>query len=160
MTPYIRPAVFSDCAYIAARMKRPDVEEVLASHGHSPIDAMQLSFGSSEMAGTVCSADHEPVLMYGVSGFVPPDTGSPWMLSTALIYRADMARFFLRGTAAVIGRMHDRYPILIQHVDARHSHALRWMLWAGFRIDKLEAQWGVEKIPFFRLSRIRSNRDV
>ena len=153
MTPYIRPAVLADCDFIAARMKRPDIEECLASYGHTPHDAMRISFETSSMAGTVCDADGEPVLMYGAGLMLPPDTGSPWMLSTAAIYRPTMRRFFLRGTAAVINRMHRHYPILIQHVDARHTHALRWMLWAGFSIDKLEAQWGVEKIPFFRLSK-------
>lgn len=160
MTPYLRPAVASDCDYIASRMKRPDVEECMASYGHTPHDAMRLSFETSSMAGTVCAADGEPVLMYGAGLMLAPDTGSPWMLSTALIYRRDVRAFFLRNTGPVIKRMHDHYPILIQHVDARHSHALRWMLWAGFRLDELRPEWGVERIPFFRLSRIRSTHDV
>ena len=155
MTPYIRPAFLEDVAYIARRMKRPDVEEIIASHGHSPLEAMQIGFEQSEMAGTICTADGEPVLMYGVGGYIPPDTGSPWMLSTALIYRADIKRCFLRHTRPVIDRMHRSYPILIQHVDARHTHSLRWMLWAGFSIDELKAKWGVEKIPFFRLSKVQ-----
>jgi hypothetical protein len=157
MTPYIRPAVVEDCAYIAARMKRADVEECLASYGHAPLSAMQHSFENSSMAGTVCAADGEPVLMYGVGGFIPPDTGSPWMLSTDLIHRADMRRYFLRFTGSVIERMHRHYPILIQHVDARHSHALRWMLWAGFSIDELKPAWGVEQRPFFRLSKVHQH---
>lgn len=160
MTPYIRPAVLADCDYIASRMKRPDVEECAASYGHTPHDAMRISFETSSMAGTVCDADGEPVLMYGVGLMLPPDTGSPWMLSTDAIYRRDMRVFFLRGTAAVIDRMHAHYPILIQYVDARHSHALRWMLWAGFRLDALKAQWGVEKRPFFQLSRIQETAHV
>lgn len=160
MLPYIRPAVQADVPYIAARMKRPDVEEVLASNGHSPLDAMQFSFDTSEMAGTMCDADGEPVLMYGVGEYLPPDTGSPWMLSTGAIYRPHMRRFTLRQTLPAITRMHGRYPILIQYVDARHTHSLRWLMWAGFRLDELKAQWGVERIPFFRLSHIRSSHYV
>jgi hypothetical protein len=155
MSPYIRPATFADVEYIALRMKRPDVEECLASFGHRPFEALASSFESSPMCGTVCAGDGEPALMYGVGLYVPPDTGCPWMLSTPLIYRPDVARYFLRGTAAVVERMQRRYPVLIQHVDARHSHSIRWMLYAGFSIDKLVPQWGVDKIPFFRFSKVQ-----
>lgn len=157
MRPYIRPALHADVEYIAARMKRPDVEEILASHGHAPHEAMQIGFETSDMAGTVCDANGEPVLMYGVGTYVPPDTGCPWMLSTDAIYQPHFRNYFLRHTGEVISRMHNHYPILIQHVDARHSHSLRWMLWSGFNIDKLEPAWGIERIPFFRFSRVQEH---
>jgi hypothetical protein len=156
MQPYIRPAQPADVEYIARRMKPADVAEVLASHGASPLEAMEHCFESSPtMRGTVCAADGEPVLMYGVAPYVPPDTGCPWMISTDLIHRPDMRRFFLRGTAAVVQRMHRNYPILIQHVDARHTHSVRWMLWSGFSIDKLDPEFGVGRIPFFRFSKVQ-----
>lgn len=149
---HLKPATVEEAEHIALHMRRPDVLEVLASHGHTPREAILASLECSTFAGTVMDGD-EPVGMYGVAPHVP-QVGSPWFLSTAAIHRPHVRRFFLRNTRPVIERMLRQYPILIQHVDARHTDSVKWMLFGGFQIDKFEPQWGVEKIPFFRFSKV------
>ena len=151
----IRPVVTREAVeYVAENMRGADVEEVWASHGHEPLDALTLSVFNSDLAWT-WYRDETPVAIFGV-GPVGRDVGSPWFLGTPSMHSRPAEIYFTRTTGRVLNTMHAiGYPILTQFVDARHEHSLKWLQWAGFTIDEFFPKWGYEGRPFFRLNRVQ-----
>lgn len=139
--------------YVAERMRQADVEEVWASHGHKPLDALTSSVDNSDLVYTWWDGPI-PVGIFGVGPYLR-DVGTPWFLGTRRMYKPAARRFFLRSTGPVLRTFHSMgYQILLQYVSASHAHSLRWLQWAGFTVDCFYPRWGYEAQPFFRLSKV------
>jgi len=151
MKPLIRVAIPQDVPPIAAAMRVRDVEEVKAAGGHSPLVALHLSLQSATYAWTAVDQDG-PFAMFGVSPLVS-SVGSPWMLGTDRI--GLYTKQLLRITAHYVSAMNDRYPVLLNYVDARHTDSLRWLKWSGFQFTGVDLHYGVERRPFIRFSKVR-----
>lgn len=135
-------------APIAAHMREADRREVMASHGHSPDEALAASLERSDMAWT-CLVDGEPAFMWGAArqGSLLTLTGSPWLLATPAIYT--VRRAFLRRSRSYVERMQARFPRLENYVHAANRLSLRWLAWCGFTLADAPTLRGGEPFFFF-----------
>ena len=152
--PRIIPATVEHAFDIARAMRSADIEECKAASGHSPGVACLFSLNESTLAWAGVDDDGRAFAIAGVGPYVT-DVGSPWMLATDRLY--EHRRFFLRSTRPLVAAMLRSYPILINYVDARHRDSMRWLMWAGFKFDKLVNNYGVERRPFFRFTQVAPN---
>ena len=137
-------------AYIAARLRAADREEVRASHGIPPELALQVSLRASTTA--VCGlVDGEPA---GIFGVVNVDTlqgvGAPWMLGTDKV--DSLAREWLREAPQWLALLSDGYLLLRNWVDARNVKSIRWLRRLGFDVRPAEPRgvFGLAFHPFER----------
>ena len=87
--------------------------------------------------------------MFGVA---PRDilggVGSPWLLGTGDVERHAIT--FLRLNRQYVLRMLDIFPHLVNFVDARHTVAIRWLKWLGFKFAPGPVPYGMRGMPFYR----------
>lgn len=132
---------------VAENMRQADVDEVTASHGHTPIQALQAGVDVSDFIVAVV-IDDEPVAILGLSRCNPiTDTGIPWLLSSenALKHK----REFLLQSPKVIEQMLSICPNLFNFVHAENKTSVRWLKWLGFTIEEPKPI-GVKKEMFHR----------
>lgn len=124
----------SDADLIAPLLRRNDALEVIrAGHGHI-VPAVRRSIEDSRnggMAGLFLE-DGQPVALFGVAPRV--DVGIPWLVGTDAINRHQKA--FLRETSFWVGRWRKQHALLMNHVDAHYTGAIRWLSWLGFTIGE------------------------
>ncbi|MAH03996.1 MAG: hypothetical protein CL561_00350 [Alphaproteobacteria bacterium] len=148
MNTEIIPATQEHALYIAENMRKADREEVMASHGHTPKQAVMRSLNVSDKSWA-CTLDGEPVCIWGVAtiGSILSFTGAPWLLGTDKVN--DIKFYFLRNSANYVDEMHKNYDLLENYVDERNTLSKAWLKWLGFKIDKAEPH-GVAGLPFHR----------
>src|SRR5262245_29945288 len=81
----IRTALREDLSKIAENLRHEDAMEVMASHGHSPMQALTYSFESAEKAFSYLYKG-KPVMLFGVSSTENKDFGSVWCLAAEELY--------------------------------------------------------------------------
>lgn len=147
----IRAARLEDIEPVASAMRLRDVEEVRAATGLDPHAALRHCLDGDGLFWTLLD-ESGPYAIYGVS-HVALDVGSPWYLATDRMYRHK--RFFLRATPIFVRHMLDRFPVLMNYVDFRHGDSVRWLHFAGFTFDKIIPDFGYERRPFIRFTKVR-----
>lgn len=133
--------------HIADNMRKADRIEVMASDGHTPLEALQQSLKMSQSA-TVACVEGVPCVIFGlVIHNLIEGTGSPWMLGTegSLKHR----RQFLIETPLVIDEMLRTCIKLFNHVHVKNRESVRWLKWLGFTFDN-PAPFGVAGEEFQR----------
>lgn len=146
-------ATLAHVDHVAEHMRKRDVDEVRAASGRSPRDALVDSLLGSSRAWTMLTERGEPYAIFGVAPwFAMPDTGAPWLLATDTFRR--YPRFILANTKRYVAEMHRDYPILMNYVDARNTDSLRWLMWSGFQFTGVVPEYGVERRPFLRFSKV------
>jgi len=148
----IVPARPEHLDYVAANLRPADIEEIMAASGLDAAAAVRESAALS----LVCRGglvNGEPVCVFGVgaASMAAPE-GVIWLLGTPAMERHAVA--FLRRNRAWIEAMLRLWPRLVNHVDARHTTAIRWLRWLGFTIHPA-APWGKAGLPFHRFERCR-----
>lgn len=143
----VRPAVFEDCAAVAAVVRPEDEAECLAASGLSVREALERGFPFTTVAYTGY-VDDQIVGMAGVS-HIPekPEIGIPWMMTSKLMDK--VAGQFLRVNRDRLDEMKEGHQLLVNYVDARNVKAIRWLKWLGFYIFEAEP-YGVSGLPFHR----------
>lgn len=122
----------SDADLIAPMLRRNDALEVIrAGHGHI-LPAMRRSVEESRQGGMagLFLDDGQPVALFGVAPRM--DVGIPWLVGTDAINRHQ--KTFLRETRFWVDQWRQQHSILMNHVDARYTGAIRWLSWLGFTI--------------------------
>ena len=117
---------------LAPVLRAADRDEVFASHGVSPRQALELSVAASDNAWTGF-VDEAVALMWGVC----PDGaggGTIWMLGSDLLVQHQFA--FLRRSKAFVNCNCSCYASLHNMVDDRNTTSLCWLRWLGFTIGK------------------------
>lgn len=143
----IRPAVLEDAAELAPLLRQADRDEVFASHGLSPEEALPLALNMSTHAWAGC-LDDRVVCLFGVSPIsMLTGKGSPWFLASPEIEDHQIA--FLRRNRPYVRFMSHVYPLLENHVDARNRKSMKWLRWLGFNLFPAEP-WGYQQLPFHR----------
>jgi len=150
MTKYLhRPSVEEDCALLAPRMKKADVDELWAFARMRPVQALKHSLMYSHESFTV-EVDGQVEMMYGIG---QPSLLSlnaiPWMLSSDAVYDPEHRRHFLKGSAEWLELMKFMYPRMVNFVDGRAKKTIVWLKRLGFTIDEPELM-GRDEIPFHR----------
>lgn len=118
---------------IAERMRQADIDEVLASSGRSPADALEYSLAKSAIAMTAL-VDDRPEVMFGVGDLnILTQTGAPWLLGTEAVTEHWVV--FLRASLSWRNQLLARYQVLTNVVDDRNTVSKRWLRWLGFRLS-------------------------
>lgn len=126
------PAQLSDIDLLAPRMRASDRAEVMASHGHTPRQALEYSLATSTYAWTGWVGD-QPVCMFGVTPIsVLGGQGSPWLLGSDELCR--WPKTFLRRCRPCVAAMLSVYPLLDNLVHDDNVVSKKWLRWLGFKL--------------------------
>ena len=104
--------------HIAENMREADRIEVMASHGHTPLEAMMLGYENSDQIFTALGEDDEPVFVLGVVlNSLLSDIGTVWLLGCddALKY----GRNFIAEAPEVLSILLERYTLLENYVHVK-----------------------------------------
>lgn len=147
MTPTleITRATENHAKALAPMMRPEDVAEVLASGGYTPESALADALGmSSESFAVMLGA--EVAALFGVAPVaLLGGVGAVWMLTSRIVDECPVA--FLRACRRELPRLLQRWPVLVNAIDARYSRALRWAAWAGFEVGD-PVPFGTAGLPF------------
>ncbi len=141
----VRESVPSDVERLKNKLKQSDVEEVWASHHHTPEDALLLSIAESILSLTI--EDNGNVI--GCFGIVQDSflggKATIWLLSSEeLFYRKYR---FIRHSRYFIELFLEMYPYLSNYVDCRNYKSIRWLQACGGILSD-PVHYGLEKMPF------------
>lgn len=145
----VRNSTKQDAEYLAKHMRQSDKDEIMASHGHTPEEAMNESMEHSILSFTV-EKEGNPVVMFGVtpeSGLLS-QSGVIWMLATDGI--DTIKRRFAKHSRKFINMMMEVYPKLSNYVDCRNVKSICWLKWcrASFGEPVVYGVGGLDFIPF------------
>lgn len=132
-----RIAEEEDAIYLAPKLRQADIDEIKAASGMEPLEAMLDSIRHSGIA-KVALVDEEVVCIFGVaSPSLTSPYGSPWFLTSDVIVHH--TKPFLRASKDYMRSIKKDYTHLFNFVDARNTHAIRWIKWLGFEILPTQA---------------------
>lgn len=115
-------------------MRQADREEVLASGGKSPAEALIWSLRKSSAAWTAL-IDGRPEVMFGVGDLdILSGIGAPWLLGTDAVEKHHVA--FLRLSVDFRAQLLARYSILRNFVHDKNTVSKRWLRWLGFELSE------------------------
>lgn len=153
MTNEIVPATLEHASALAPRLREADRQEIKASSGDTPEEALTMSLALSPMAWTWL-VDGEPVAMFGcVSHPYKAMTGIPWFLAAPEFDRQKI--YFLRNCGTYFDEMQDTFPILENFVDCRNTTSIQWLAWSGFALCEVYPFYGAQRLPFIRFCKVR-----
>lgn len=133
-----RAAKTKDMVSLAPRLRKADVEEVLAYSGHDAFTALLLSFGDSKRTW-VAEIGGQVECVFGIAE-VTHKIGCPWMLGTDVIHRH--SKRLVADAKLIVEDMNAAYPLLANMVHAKNTAAIRWLKHLGFQFSD-----GVEHGP-------------
>ena len=159
MEARIVQASIGDALHIAGRLREADVDEIVASSGLPPDEILPDNVTMSKRAYCVYSSDEkvlQPLCLFGLMEHPESaQVGIPWMVATDLL--SEKPSTFLRHCRWFIDQFNSTYPVLTNAVDERNKLHRRWLKWCGFTFTERLPEWGVAKLPFWRVERIRDN---
>jgi hypothetical protein len=131
-------------------MRLQDANEVQASHGWSPLEALQESYKGSYECNSIIHEDGSVVGMFGVS-----DQGifaMPWLLGADKML--DTRVEFIPQAIEWVNRMSTQHPLMFNFVHAENTVSLKWLKSLGFEFIREIKDYGVGKQPFIQFVRI------
>lgn len=141
-------ATEEDIPELVWRMRPLDQDEMRASSGSDFEGALRRSLAVSDDPVSLRQTDGRLVALFGVAPHsLLSETAYPWLIGTKLM-RAN-AGPVLRYARGYIEFARERYPRLVNYVDARNGPSIRWLRRIGFTIDP-PAPHGVMGLPFHR----------
>lgn len=152
LLPTVRPSTQADAVDLAPLMRPEDAQEVFSASGKSPLGALMAGLRESETCLTV-EYDGKPAAMFGVVPGNIRDTalGYVWLLGSPAI--EDFARDFLRESKDRLKELGEGYDVLTNYVDCRNQAHLRWLEWLGFEFGAVDEKYGIEQVPFIRVTK-------
>ena len=149
---HYRAAIKKDVAELSAKMRKADAEEVMASSGLTPFEALTKGFEMSK--GLSIIHKDELIGMFGVAK-IGEDIGSPWMLGSDKI--PQIKKDLLTQALEWVIKTNKEYPLLVNYVDVRNKVAIRWLKFLGFNFVRKIPHHGVGRVPFYEFVRIDAN---
>lgn len=141
----LRDATLDDAHRMAPLMRQVDIDEIKASHGHEPLEALIKAVQSSDVCRTWL-VDGEPACMLGVNRHtLMGDTAFVWLLGTDKLQQHQI--HFLRGCKGEMDHISKGLTRLENWCDARNKVTLRWLKWFGFTIEEAKP-YGIYEMLF------------
>lgn len=148
----VRRSQRSDVDYLKSRLRQSDVDEVMASNGHTPEEALKLSLDKSIWAATVQNG--HPLAMFGINPeSILGSRAIVWMLASDDLKTIE--RRFIRNSKKFIKMMLEYYSYLYNYVDNRNEKSIEWLQYCGADIRE-PAPYGKAGLPFRYFSFNRS----
>lgn len=137
-----------DVEHVAMLLRQEDFNEVFASTGEHPYDAIMEGWKMSTKRWLIFNEKGEPVAVLGVRPTeMFGDVGIPWLLGTDGLTK--MKKFFMKISKPIIEEMKESFEILVNYVDSRYVKTTRWLDWCGFIVEDAEP-FGKIGLPFHR----------
>ncbi len=132
----VRPSVPDDVTYLAPRLRRADLESLVACASPSAEVSLTRGLRHSDICLTALDDGGLPVVMFGTVPYPQDSTvGNLWFLSADDL-RTDAER--LTATANHhVEIFHGKYPILSSFMDCRDRSRKRMLLRCGFGFGKI-----------------------
>jgi len=147
---HFRLTTLKDIKYLSIRLRKADKEEILASVGLTPYQALIKSYYNSTICFTIVNPKNEPVGIFGVTDN-GDGIGGIWALATDDLQKIQLA--FLKECRKVIKVFNQKYRILWNYVDCRNQLHIKWLKWCGFKfINKTNR--GILNKPFYQFIKI------
>lgn len=145
-------ATVSDALYIAENMRRDDAIEVMASHNHTPAEAMSISVSKSAVAYTVkyrgkivCMFGANPTSMFGKRATI-------WLLGTDDM--RSCGYLIARHGRVFVDRLLELWPYLDNYVYCKNLLSIRWLKIMGAKFG--DFSFGInnnDKFQYFYFER-------
>ena len=133
--------------FIADNMRQADIEEVAASHGHTPIQALCEGVKISDSC-VVAIANDEPVAVFGlVRGCVLSGYGTPWALGTDSLF--EYKKSFMKWSRVLLAMMLNEFDHLENFVHVKNQQSVRWLKWLGFQFEEPQP-YGLKRELFMK----------
>jgi hypothetical protein len=141
-----------DVSVVAEDMRQADINEIFASSGWGPREALNTALDySTECFTVVAQSTDLPLAMFG---YRKDDIGSiVWMLGTNQLYRYRMD--FLRKSRKWCDYLQGTSPLLYNLIDQRNTAHIRWLEWLGFKFVRTIPEHGHLNLPFIEFVRVR-----
>ncbi|MDR6816269.1 hypothetical protein J2X76_001423 [Neorhizobium sp. 2083] len=151
----VRPSVPEDIPSLAPRLRKEDLESVLASGSRSAEASLTNGITYSDLCLTAIDEAGSPVLMFGTVPHPHDATVAHlWFLGSNDLDTYGSA--LIRECQRYLGIFHRKYPLLSCFVDHRASVRGRWLHSCGFTITGTIT--GPEGHPFHETIRLRSDQ--
>lgn len=138
-------------------LRQSDKDELKASVGLDPADAILISLLHSTEKWVVVH-DNKIEAVFGVSWVPERQLAVPWFLGTDKI--EDYSITFIRQSKKIVEDWLDRYGVLFNLVDSRHTASIRWLKWLGFTVDEeVEVTLSDPNVPFYRFFKLKEADD-
>ena len=147
---HFRLSTLEDIKYLAPRLRQADKEEILASVGLTPYEALMIGYLENVIVFTIVNKNNEPVAIFGIND-VGNNVGAIWLVATNKL--KDIQYSFLRENKKVIDFLNTKYKILWNFVDCRNSLHIKWLKWCGFKFIN-KKNYGVLNKPFYEVIKI------
>ncbi len=147
-----RPSTPEDCLDLAPRLRKEDVEEVLAACGHTPLQALQDGLRDSDECLSILK-DGKVIGMFGVAP-LPNGVGAIWLLASDDL--PTIRWQFLKQTRPWVNYFLTKFQILMNWADSRNAVHLRWIKWAGFDFTNRQVDMP-SGVPFVEFIKTRDN---
>lgn len=150
----VRLARPGDADELAPHLREADLLEIKANLGENPLIVLERGIASSDPCYAAMNEEREVMALFGVV----PDSctdgvGMIWLLGSDDLLAHSF--YFLRHCREWIEKLHERYGILWNYVDARNEIHIRWLEWCDFTLIKLIERHGVEQRPFYEFTKAR-----
>jgi len=147
----IMSAVIGHAEQLAGRLRKADLREIEAAAGEEPLAVLTNGIACSDPCYTVSDGCH-PLAIFGVV----PDAciegvGRIWFLGADDLRNHSFT--FIRHSRRWVARLHERYPVLWNYIDARNDLHIRWLRWCGFTLLRRIEDYGVARLPFYEFER-------
>ena len=141
----IRNSMQEDVEFLNTKLRQSDVDEVWASHHHTPEEALKISITNALLCITAIK-NGIPICIFGIH----PDSilgnkATIWFLATDELKKH--SKQFLRLSKGFISYFLEYYPLLYNFVDDRNRQSICWLKWCGANMNGA-VTYGIEKMPF------------
>ena len=145
---YVRPATIKDAIQLAPKVRVADREEIRASDGKSPLEALVTSFAVDKSKNyTIVGTLNEGVIgMFGACPTKDPAYGVAWLISSEDLFKH--TKQFMKECPYWISQMGNGYEYLYNWIDRRNWKSMKWLQFLGFEPKDEMKQYGVGKLPF------------
>lgn len=147
----IVPATYQHAIDLAPLLRESDKNEVMASGGLTPLEALAGSVHASEVCWTALLDDH-PHIMWGAARCAgESNTGVVWLLSSEEMYK--IKGRFIQESHIYVDEMFKTFDTLFNYVHAANIKSQQWLKMLGFDAIEYEIAYGVGKEPFILFAR-------
>ena len=145
---YVRPATIKDAIQLAPKVRKADREEIRASNGISPLEALVTPFSIDKSKNyTIVGTFNEGVIgMFGACPTKDTAYGVAWLISSEDLFKH--TKQFMKECPYWISQMGNGYEYLYNWIDRRNWKSMKWLQFLGFEPKDEMKQYGAGKLPF------------
>ena len=145
---YVRPAKLEDSLQLAPKIRKGDRQEIMASDGASPLEALVIPFTqkNAKIYSIIGTKSEGVIGMFGSSPTKEKGYGVVWLLSSEVLFKH--TKQFIKECPKWVNDMSKGYKYVYNFVDERNWKSLKWLQFLGFEPRRKIGDFGIGKMPF------------